>query len=121
MRVSNYASQMEKWLDIFPLSQILVVERSALISDPALQMQRVEKFLGLKPYITSSNFYFNPVKGFMCLRQNASDPGHCLGKSKGRKHPPVDDRAIATLRKYFAKSNRLFYKQVGFDFDWPEK
>jgi hypothetical protein len=120
IRISNYASQMNKWLKVFPTKQILVIECSALTLDPALQMQRVEKFLGLQPYIASSNFYFNPAKGFMCWRQNASDPGRCLGDGKGRKHPPVDDKAVSSLRKYFAKSNRLFYKQVGYDFDWPE-
>lgn len=110
---------MKKWLDVFPMGQILVIECSALTSDPALQMQRVEKFLGLRPHITSDNFYFNPLKGFMCWRRNSSDPGRCLGDGKGRKHPPVDAGAISSLRKYFAKSTRLFYKQIGRDFEWP--
>jgi len=112
---------MAKWLAVFPREQILVVECADLTSDPAAQMQRVERFLGLTPHITKDNFFFEPTKGFMCRRQNLSDPGHCLGDAKGRKHPLVDPEAVSSLRRHFSKSNQLFYQQMGVQYNWPEK
>jgi hypothetical protein len=52
----------ENWLEVFPIEQILVIDSSALTSDPSTQMQRVENFLGLKPFYTQDNFYFNSAK-----------------------------------------------------------
>ena len=46
---------------------------------------------------------------------------HCLDKSKGRKHPPVPDRLVSRLRKYFTPFNYEFYNLVQRDFGWPEE
>jgi hypothetical protein len=121
IRASNYASQMKNWLEVFPREQILVIDSSALTSDPATQMQRVENFLGLRPFYTRDNFYFNPAKGFYCFRRNASVPGQCLEGNKGRQRKTVDANTVSRLRKHFAASNEMFWKQIGEIFNWPQE
>jgi hypothetical protein len=47
---------MENWLQVFPMQQILIVESSELVAHPAAQLQRVEKFLNLQPFLQMIHF-----------------------------------------------------------------
>ncbi|PIO65807.1 sulfotransferase domain protein, partial [Teladorsagia circumcincta] len=49
--------------------------------------------LGLQPVVTAEHFGVDPVKKFPCVRR-PNGGLHCLGKTKGRRHPRV--RPIAT-------------------------
>jgi len=92
------------------------VHGEQLVHDPAGQMRLVEQFLGLRPVINESHFQLDAVKGFPCIVRS-SQP-HCLGKTKGRTHRKVDDRALRRLRDFFRPFNDQFYRVVGVDFGW---
>jgi [heparan sulfate]-glucosamine 3-sulfotransferase 3 len=115
-----YAKYLERWLQYFPLSQMLIVSGERLISDPAAEIYRVQDFLGLKRVITEKHFYFNSTKGFPCLLKSESrSTPHCLGKTKGRNHPKIDPQAIERLRDFYRPFNEKFYQLTGINFGWP--
>lgn len=145
-----YARYLQRWLDVFPLHQMHIIDGDALIRDPYPVLKDVERFLGLLPRLSRDNFYFNVTKGFYCWRKlenstsshsssSSSDqhqvpePGrneggnptstglHCLNDSKGRRHPQVDMRIVSKLRRFYNPHNLRFYDMVSRDFGWPEQ
>lgn len=119
LAVSAYHTHLQRWLDVFPREQILVVNGDRLIDDPLPQLRKIERFLGLEARIDRRNFYFNETKGFYCLRNETAD--RCLRETKGRRHPRVDPAVITKLRRYFSEHNQRFYELVGEDLQWPEE
>ncbi|KAG8128946.1 hypothetical protein E2320_015649 [Naja naja] len=119
IQIGIYAKHLENWLLYFPLGQILFVSGERLISDPAGELGRVQDFLGLKRIITDKHFYFNKTKGFPCLKKaEGSSKPHCLGKTKGRTHPDIDQKVIQRLREFYRPFNMKFYQMTGHDFGW---
>ncbi|ROK76678.1 Heparan sulfate glucosamine 3-O-sulfotransferase 3A1 [Anabarilius grahami] len=117
--IGLYARHLERWLAYFPLSQIHFVHGERLISDPAGELGRVQDFLGLQRIITDKHFYFNKTKGFPCLKKpEGSSKPHCLGKTKGRTHPKIDQEVIQKLREFYQPHNLKFYQMAGMDFGW---
>lgn len=80
LKIGVYAKHLERWLKYFPLSQMLFVSGERLISDPALEVTRVQDFLGLKRLVNEKHFYFNATKGFPCLKSEERAIPHCLGE-----------------------------------------
>ncbi|XP_029112921.1 heparan sulfate (glucosamine) 3-O-sulfotransferase 1-like 2 [Scleropages formosus] len=113
---SLYHLHLGRWLAHFPRAQIHVVDGDALIKDPFPELLRVERFLGLPPRISISNFYFNVTKGFYCLLSAGRDK--CLDESKGRPHAPIGRSALRTLCRFLEEPNRLFFSMVGRSFAW---
>ncbi|KAJ7316123.1 hypothetical protein JRQ81_002285 [Phrynocephalus forsythii] len=119
IQIGIYAKHLENWLLYFPIGQILFVSGERLISDPAGELGRVQDFLGLKRIITDKHFYFNKTKGFPCLKKaEGSSKPHCLGKTKGRTHPSIDQRVVQRLREFYRPFNMKFYQMTGHDFGW---
>ncbi|XP_006003151.1 heparan sulfate glucosamine 3-O-sulfotransferase 6 [Latimeria chalumnae] len=119
VRIGIYAKHLESWLRYFPLSKFLFVSGERLVSDPAGEMGRVQDFLGLKRVITDKHFYFNETKGFPCLKKpEGSSRPRCLGKSKGRPHPKIDQEVIQRLHEFYRPFNMKFYQMTGQDFEW---
>ncbi|XP_077172724.1 heparan sulfate glucosamine 3-O-sulfotransferase 4-like isoform X2 [Paroedura picta] len=122
IRIGIYALHLENWLQYFPLSQMLFVSGERLIEDPAGEMGKVQDFLGLRRVVTEKYFYFNKTKGFPCLKkpEDSSAP-RCLGKSKGRTHPQIDEHVIQRLRRFYKPFNVMFYQMTGEDFQWEQE
>ncbi|XP_018610214.2 heparan sulfate glucosamine 3-O-sulfotransferase 3B1-like [Scleropages formosus] len=119
VQIGLYAKHLDGWLQFFPISQILFVSGEWLIRDPAGEMARVQDFLGLKRIITDKHFYFNHTKGFPCLKKpEGSSKPHCLGKTKGRTHPNIDQDVVKCLRDFYRPFNKKFYQMTGQDFGW---
>lgn len=119
----RYAEHLVLWLKYFPLSQIHFVSGEELIKRPAKEIKLVERFLNIKPFITEDNFYFNESKGFPCFVGKISNSGtvsraHCMGETKGRKHPAVHEDVLKRLREYFHPLNEKFYSMVQRNFHW---
>jgi len=119
----RYAEHLVLWLKYFPLSQIHFVSGEELIKRPAKEIKLVERFLSIKPFITEDNFYFNESKGFPCFVGKISNSGtvsraHCMGETKGRKHPAIHEDVLKRLREYFHPLNEKFYSMVQRNFHW---
>ncbi|CAD5124984.1 DgyrCDS13227 [Dimorphilus gyrociliatus] len=117
IRIGIYAKHLRRWLDYFSLAQIHFVNGERLVTDPAGQLAKVESFLGLRPIIKPSNFYYNETKGFPCLRKSGESI-QCLGKTKGRIHPTISEEVVERLRAFFRPFNERFYRMTGRNFGW---
>ncbi|XP_030336238.1 bifunctional heparan sulfate N-deacetylase/N-sulfotransferase 4 [Strigops habroptila] len=100
-----YAVHIERWLTHYPASQLLIIDGQQLRSDPATVMDEVQKFLGVSPhYNYSEALTFDPQKGFWCQLLEGGKT-KCLGKSKGRKYPPMDQESRVFLSSYYRDHN----------------
>ncbi|XP_019512089.1 PREDICTED: bifunctional heparan sulfate N-deacetylase/N-sulfotransferase 4 [Hipposideros armiger] len=100
-----YAVHLERWLTYFAASQLLIIDGQQLRSDPATVMDEVQKFLGVTPYYNYSEaLTFDPQKGFWCQLLEGGKT-KCLGRSKGRKYPPMSPEARAWLSSYYRDHN----------------
>ena len=52
-----------------------MVDGDKFIKTPWTELGLLETFLGLRPELTESNFYFNSSKGFFCGRQEVRRTG----------------------------------------------
>jgi hypothetical protein len=43
----RYAEQLERWLELFPREQLIVLTSEELLADPAAALARIESFLGI--------------------------------------------------------------------------
>lgn len=120
IKIGVYARHLENWLHYFPLRQFHFVSGEKLIKDPAGEMAKVQDFLGIRRIVSETHFYFNETKGFPCLKKSEGNGSpRCLGKTKGRTHPIVDNSTIQNLRDFFRPFNMKFYQMTGVDFEWP--
>ena len=118
IKASIYHRHVRRWLEYFPSEALLVVDGDRLVTDPLPEIRRVEKHLGLPPYLNEEHFYFNATKGFYCI---AHDRGNkCLSASKGRKHPPTNPHLVQRLYHFFTPHNRKFYRLMQRNYSWPE-
>ncbi|MBN3312792.1 NDST2 sulfotransferase, partial [Atractosteus spatula] len=86
----TYATHLERWLQHYPASQLLIVDGTQLRSKPALVMEGIQRLLGVTPLFNYTQaLVFDDSKGFWCQRQEGGR-AKCLGKSKGRKYPDMD-------------------------------
>ena len=121
IRVSCYDLHIVHWLKYFPLEQIHIVNGDALIKNPAQEMIRLQKYLGVSDFFTKDMFYFNKTKGFYCWHKHTVKGDvrpNCLGSGKGHQHPTISESTRTLLKTYFFAHNEQFYKLVGMDFGW---
>lgn len=123
IQIGLYVEHLKRWLEYFPLSQFHFVSGEELTSSPAKELQAVEKFLNIEPFIKEEHFYINHTKRFPCfssLVENKKKKNWgCLSESKGRTHPPIRDDIRKLLQDYYRPYNEEFYKLVGRNFHWP--
>ena len=119
LNMSIYDESMERWLKVFNLSQILIIEHNEFKQDPVSVLVRVEKFLGLGHYITSDMFAYNAVTGFQCIRSKLTTTGmSCYASNRGRRQRPISREIKSKLADYFKPKNERFFRIIGKSFDW---
>uniref|UniRef100_A0A672RTX5 Bifunctional heparan sulfate N-deacetylase/N-sulfotransferase 1 n=1 Tax=Sinocyclocheilus grahami TaxID=75366 RepID=A0A672RTX5_SINGR len=109
-----YATHLQRWLTHYHPSQILVLDGQMLRTEPALVMDKIQKFLGLTNTLNYHKILaFDPKKGFWCQLLDGGKT-KCLGKSKGRRYPDMDVDSRIFLREYYHEHNielsKLLYK-----------
>jgi hypothetical protein len=92
----RYVEQLQRWVEHFPRSQLLVVQSEWLFRDPAAAMAAVQEFVGLPPH------RMGRYKTFLQGRYERELPA------------PLRER----LTTYFAPHNRALYQWLGREFDW---
>lgn len=116
VRISMYYYHLTQWLMYFPRENIHVVNGDNLIVNPLEEIGHVEDFLGLPHAVTDSNVYFNHTRGFFCMNNEGKQ--HCLGATKGRKHPEIDPHIVKKLNSFYRPYNRKLFAMIGKEFDW---
>lgn len=95
----KYAQHLERWLSYYAPQQIHIIDGEMLKLNPINVMNDVQRFLKISPVIDYSNLLkYDNKKGFFC---ELVDGNHtkCLGKSKGKQYPPMEDRCLKLLQR----------------------
>lgn len=116
IRYSLYDIHLKEWLQYFSLEHFHIIDTGLVISNPSIELMKVETFLGLQPKCTPDKFVFNEDKGFYCVK-NCS----CMSEGKGHKHPPIPDRVKIILRKYFIPHVMELKTLIGRELSWMGK
>ncbi|CAG0918609.1 unnamed protein product [Notodromas monacha] len=112
-----YAHHLERWLQHFPPQQLHIVDGEALKLNPVVVMNSLQKELNITPFFDYANHLsFDSRKGFFC-KVDGEKRTRCLGKSKGRKYPPMDEHSAAFLKRYYMSGNvalEKLLKRLGY-------
>ena len=114
---SLYSFHLKRWLNYFNLDQIHFVDGDNFKFHPAEELNKIEKFLGIRQYFTEDSFTYNQDKGFFCLNLPGGGEG-CMYKGKGREHRQVSPDVIDKLKEFYKPYNEEFFRIIGRRFDW---
>lgn len=112
-----YHINVGNWFNEFSRSQFCFVNGDNFKKDPCLEAKKLEKCLGVDPYLNEYNFVYNPKTKKYCLRDRAGVT-RCFAKSKGRKHPRVPKAVVDKLKTYFHRWNVMLYDILSEDYGW---
>ena len=66
---SHYASIIQFWTPLFALgSQLLIVDGDNLVSDPVTELEKIERFLGVRNYLTHKRVVFDEERTWILLQ-----------------------------------------------------
>ena len=116
---SSYLERLRPWIDQYGLDKIHIVDGDNFVKNPVQELQDVERFLGLAPFITKDHFVYNESKGFYCLKME-NDDTQCMSSKKGRPHPQMSNKTRTRLQEYFKPLNENFFKAIGRNFSWND-
>ena len=95
----KYAQHLERWLAFYPAQQLHIIDGEQLRLNPIDVMNDLQRFLKIAPIMDYSNHLrYDPKKGFYCQVLNESR-NKCLGKSKGRIYPEMDEKSTKILQR----------------------
>ena len=122
LSISTYDIYFEKWLENFQIDQIHLVDGDTLIKNPAGELEKTERFLGIGQFFSQDMFYFNSTKGFYCWKKFDERGTHlvpnCLGSAKGHALPQLSNYTVQRLVEYFRPHNERFFMQAQRRFNW---
>ncbi|XP_014440331.1 bifunctional heparan sulfate N-deacetylase/N-sulfotransferase 2 isoform X2 [Tupaia chinensis] len=100
-----YSTHLQRWLTYYPSGQLLIVDGQELRTNPASSMEGIQKFLGITPFLNyTQTLRFDEDKGFWCQGLEGGKT-RCLGKSKGRRYPDMDNESRLFLTDFFRNHN----------------
>ncbi|XP_065359240.1 bifunctional heparan sulfate N-deacetylase/N-sulfotransferase [Calliphora vicina] len=106
----KYAQHLERWLSYYPAQQLHLIDGEQLRLNPVDVMNDLQRFLKIQPAFDYSNqLRYDVKKGFFCQVVNEKR-NKCLGKSKGRQYPPMDERSAKLLQRYYLSHNTALVK-----------
>lgn len=106
----KYSQHLERWLQYYSPQQLHIIDGEQLRSNPIEVMDHLQKFLKITPlYDYSSHLRYDIKKGFFC-QVMSHDRTKCLGKSKGRAYPQMEERAYKLLQRYYLSHNTALVK-----------
>ncbi|XP_037879699.1 bifunctional heparan sulfate N-deacetylase/N-sulfotransferase [Glossina fuscipes] len=106
----KYAQYLERWLSYYTAQQLHIIDGEQLRLNPVDVMNDLQRFLKIQPAFDYSNrLRYDIKKGFYCQIVNEKR-NKCLGKSKGRQYPPMDERSAKLLQRYYLSHNTALVK-----------
>lgn len=105
-----YAQHLNRWLEFYPSHQVIVIDGQWFRLQPAPVMNKLQLLLRVEqPLNYRKLLVYDEHKGFYCQRKVKPDGRNstvCLGKSKGRRYPPMSEPARAYLNKFYWPHNK---------------
>ena len=114
---SRFIDKLKPWIAKYGLDNIHIVDGDTFVKNPGEDLQKVERFLGLQPFITENHFVYSTDKGFYCLK-GQNDDVKCGSSKKGRPHPQMSNETRTRLHRYFKPFNNELFRTIGRNFSW---
>lgn len=106
----KYSTHLDRWLSYFPPQQLHIIDGDLLRSNPIEVMNELQRFLKITPLVDFANHLrYEPKKGFFC-QIGDGDRTKCLGRSKGRIYPPMEETSHKFLQHYYLSHNTALVK-----------
>jgi [heparan sulfate]-glucosamine 3-sulfotransferase 3 len=120
VRNGIYINSIKQWLKYFSIEQILFVNGERLISEPHVELEKVQLFLNLNPVIKKEHFVHDRRKGFACIiKPIDSKQVKCLNEQKGRKHPVIENSVLQELASFYKPFNEQLFELLNQKPWWP--
>ena len=113
---SVYHIHLERWMRIFPLEQIHLVDGEMFIRNPVSELRKIETFLGIEHHLSEDHMYFNSSSGYFCVKKEGI--AKCYRHPNRWEQPKIDHRVLEKLRLFFQYHNQRLFKIVKQRFDW---
>ena len=112
--MSDYKRMFDRFSEVYPKERIFVINGDLLIKQPAQEIKKVEKFLGLSEFYTKDHFFFHADNGgkFPCFTVPEM---RCMGGDKGLPHPTLEKKTLKYLRKKLQPMMEEFRLQAGVE------
>lgn len=83
----------------------MIIDGEELKANPVSVMNKLQNFLKIEPFFDYElHLRFDSKKGFFC-QVNHMNSTKCLGRSKGRLYPPMEERAHKFLQAFYLSHN----------------
>ncbi|GMT24256.1 hypothetical protein PFISCL1PPCAC_15553 [Pristionchus fissidentatus] len=99
----RYAHHLDRWLQLFPSTQLYLIDGGAFKDHPSQVMSDLTEWLELPYFDYESSIKFSRKKGFYC--KFISGRSSCLGSSKGRIYPTLSPSLSSRLCSVFRNDN----------------
>ena len=93
-----YSVYYNYWKTFFG-KNLLLVDGTGILKNPALEIIKIQKFLGLDVQVNEDYFVFDEERDFYCLKNRCMKSSK--GRSKGRNFPPEIHDKLKKLYKPF--------------------
>jgi len=122
MKFGYYADHIKNWLRFYPKEQLYIVNGNDLMTEPALELAKIETFLGVEHEIVDNDFVFNNNKHFYCQIAKHKNKEECQHSSAQQKNPHKNAALHPHLKEkliehYKPKVEELF-EIAGTRFEW---
>ncbi|KAL6737132.1 hypothetical protein Aduo_010802 [Ancylostoma duodenale] len=104
----RYTHHLDRWLEHYPMSNLILVDGERLREEPAIVMTELTEKLGLPYFDYSKAVRYSSSKRFFC--QVIDGKTKCLGRGKGRVYPPMSPELWARLNNIFLQDNTALHK-----------
>ncbi|PIO59565.1 sulfotransferase domain protein [Teladorsagia circumcincta] len=105
---SCYTHHLDRWLELYPLSNLILIDGERLREEPATVLLELAENLGLPDFDFKNRIRFSASKGFFC--QVSKEKTKCLGRGKGRAYPPMSPELWSRLNNIFLPDNTALHK-----------
>jgi len=117
-----YYRHLQSWLEYFSIEQFVFLDGDKLKKDPIVVIEKLQSFLGLRPFLKREHFVKNASKstrgGLSCV-VNPLKKVKCMGSDKGRKHPYINESILNDLRGLYRCDSKKFFNLIGEKPWWP--
>ncbi|EPB77003.1 hypothetical protein ANCCEY_03911 [Ancylostoma ceylanicum] len=104
----RYTHHLDRWLEHYPMSNLILIDGERLREEPAIVMTELTEKLGLPYFDYSKAVRYSSSKRFFC--QVIDGKTKCLGRGKGRVYPPMPPELWARLNNIFLQDNTALHK-----------
>jgi hypothetical protein len=105
---SVYYPQLMRWLELYPRSQVLIIQSESFFRQPAQHMSRAAEFMGLEPHDFSRDVELKRIYA-----------GSASGDwAPPERYLPMKKTTRELLRDFFQPYNDRLYNLIGEEYDW---